>query len=317
VAECCTVSVVNWKGGVGKTTLTHHLAVGLQVMTEAEREEKLGMRRKPRVLLIDNDAQCNLTISCLGSDKFDKMVERGSGTMRELYATFLRDEDPDSDVEEFIVEGMVRKSKYENYEDIDVLSSHPDLIYTDMDFAIYSEPDFKKSMLGSNIYKFQVLDRILERVRERYDFIFIDCPPSMHYLTQNSIYTSDYYLIPMLPDWLSTYGIHSIVTKVDELNRMFRLAEDGNYVETELVGIVANKVREYKEKPIQSQSAIINDLKEQHRDQVFAQYLTDGDGISQASSMGVPVYAIAGSGGTARKQSELLQEILGEFLDKI
>ena len=129
MAECCTVSVVNWKGGVGKTTLTHHLAVGLQVMTEAEREEKLGMRRKPRVLLIDNDAQCNLTISCLGSDKFEKMVERGSGTMRELYATFLRDEDPDSDVEEFIVEGMVRKSKYENYEDIDVLSSHPDLIY--------------------------------------------------------------------------------------------------------------------------------------------------------------------------------------------
>lgn len=61
------VSIINWKGGVGKTTLTHHLATGLQEM-------KLGEGQEIKVLLIDADAQCNLSIACLKDDNYENVV---------------------------------------------------------------------------------------------------------------------------------------------------------------------------------------------------------------------------------------------------
>lgn len=315
--DCRTVSIVNWKGGVGKTTITHHLGTGLQVLDEGQRLEHLGQEEAPRVLFVDNDAQCNLTISCLGSDEYERLVNKGLKTGRDLYKIFLADEDAEVRVEDYILEGAVRRSEGRYFESIDLLPAHWDLAYTDMDFAIYSRPDFKESLAGPAVYKFRVLDRILEQVRDRYDFIFIDCPPSMHYLTQNAIYASDYYLIPTLPDWLAAYGLHSIVSKVDEMNRLFELAGNGQYRRTELVGIVPNSVKERNQEPIQSQASIIQRLKERYGDKVFYNYLTNGDGIPRASAVAYPVYSLGGSGANAAKQSVLLLRILCEFLDRI
>lgn len=314
--DCRTVSIVNWKGGVGKTTITHHLGTGLQVLDEGQRLEHLGQEEAPRVLFVDNDAQCNLTISCLGSERFEKMLGKGLKTMRELYGIFLEEDEPVVNVDDFILEGAVRKSASQSFERVDLLPAHPDLVYTDMDFAVYNRPNFKETMTGTPMYKFKVLERILKRVRDRYDFIFVDCPPSMHYLTQNAVYASDYYIIPILADWLSAYGVHSIVAKVDELNRWFELAGNGQYRSTELVGIVPNNVKEYNQEPIQSQAGIIEKLKERYGDGVFYNYLTNGDGVPRASSMACPVYTLSGSGGSAAKQSVLMLRILCEFLDR-
>ena len=64
--NCKVISIINWKGGVGKTTLTHHLGTGFAHLSEDERLQYLGKKDLPKVLLIDNDAQCSLSVSCLG-----------------------------------------------------------------------------------------------------------------------------------------------------------------------------------------------------------------------------------------------------------
>lgn len=317
IRKCRTTTVVNWKGGVGKTSIAYHLATGLEMLEPEHREDHLGYPEAPRVLLVDNDAQCNLTIACMGSDEFEKRLGKGLKTAVNLYDKFLQDDDPPVRVEDYILEGVVRKGASRFFEFVDILPAHPDLVYTDMNFAIYSRPDFKESMSGPPMYKFRVLDRILDRVRHRYDFIFIDCPPSMHYLTQNALYASDSYIIPALPDWFSAYGLHSIVAKVQEMNRLWEMAGNGRYQPTELAGIVFNHVKERNREPIQSQAAIIQGIRERYEDRVFYNYLTNGDGIPQALHTAQPVYTLAGAGGSAAKQTKLLRRILVEFLDRI
>lgn len=315
--ECRTTSIVNWKGGVGKTTIAYHLGTGLEMLEPEFREEHLGSAEAPRVLLVDNDAQCNLSIACLGAGEFEKMLARGSKTVADLYAAFLSGDSPAAKVQEYILRGAVRRDAARKFEKVDLLPGHPDLVFTDLNFTVYSRPDFKESMSGPPMYKFRVLDRILSQVRGEYDFIFIDCPPSMHFVTQNAVYASDFYLIPALPDWFSAYGLHSIVAKVQEFNRMWELAENGCYRATELAGIIMNQVVERKKRPISSQAAIYEGLKERYQDSVFYTYLTAGDAIPRALHEARPVYSLARSGGTAAKQARLLRRILVEFLARI
>ncbi|AGT31713.1 hypothetical protein M493_07135 [Geobacillus genomosp. 3] len=309
-----TVSVINWKGGVGKTTLTYHLAVGLQHLSRDQLEPLAYKNMPPKVLLVDADAQCNLCISCLTAEQFEHMIYRDkAGTLKDLIKHFLENERPPVDVHDYILPSCVRSGNDEVYTNIDLLPSHPDLIYTDMNIAVYSRPNFRKQLLGSDLYKFQLLDNILNTVKHEYDFIFIDCPPNLNYVTQNALYASDCYLIPTIPDKLSSYGILSIIHKVNDLNQMFRSAVKG-YTDTKLVGIVLNQIREYGNKPKDTQAYIINILKSMFHTEIFENYLTYGDGIPKASAFGYPVFALARSHPNSEKQSQCVKNITFEFV---
>lgn len=311
------ISVLNWKGGVGKTTLTHHLGTGLQELNLSDIKEYLHISRYPRVLLIDLDAQCNLSISCLRDDKFENLVYVNKiPTIKDLLDLFLTQDKPGIDVDDYILSKLVRRSadKYQ-YNNVDLLPAHQDLIYSDMNIAAYSRADFRSNLLNSDIYKFQILHRILQQVRMQYDFIFIDCPPNLNFITQNALYTSDYFLIPTILDKLSSYGIASIIHKVHSLNKTFASACE-DYTETKLAGIVANNVID-RGGPKASQALVLNALKTAYPDSLFECYLTYGDGIARASSEGIPVYALGTSLGNASKQSILLKNILKELLTRI
>ncbi|KHF26751.1 MULTISPECIES: ParA family protein [Anoxybacillus] len=95
---------------------------------------------------------------------------------------------------------------------------------------------------------------------DEYDFIFIDCPPNLNYITQNALYASNYYLIPAIPDRLSSYGISAIKNKVDELNERFQ-SSSKEYSDTKLIGIVLNFILEYGNQPKHTQTNMINTLK--------------------------------------------------------
>ncbi|MFC0298551.1 ParA family protein [Geobacillus jurassicus] len=314
-----TVSVINWKGGVGKTTLTYHLAVGLQHLSCDQPEPPTYRKTPPKVLLVDADAQCSLCISCLTAEQFEHMIYRDDtpiGTLKDLIAHFLESEQPPISVRDYILPACVQSGEGHAYAHIDLLPSHPDLIYTDMNIAVYSRPNFRKQLLGSDLYKFQLLDNILNTVKHEYDFIFIDCPPNLNYVTQNALYASDYYLIPTIPDKLSSYGILSIIHKVNDLNKMFRSAAKG-YTDTKLVGIVLNHVHEYANKPKGTQAYIIHALKDMFPTEIFENYLTYGDGIPKSSAFGYPVFALARSHSNSEKQSQCVKHITSEFLNKL
>ncbi len=64
----------------------------------------------------------------------------------------------------------------------------------------------------------EVLKSALSPKLKNFDFVLIDCPPNLGFITQNGIEISDYYLIPTIPDTLSTYGIPQIVKKIHDLS---------------------------------------------------------------------------------------------------
>ncbi|MDP4087092.1 MAG: AAA family ATPase, partial [Bacillota bacterium] len=64
-----------------------------------------------------------------------------------------------------------------------------------------------------------VLKRAVENYINSYDIVLIDCPPNLGIVTQNGLNISDYYLIPTIPDHLSTYGIPQIISSVNSFNR--------------------------------------------------------------------------------------------------
>lgn len=316
-SNCKVISVLNWKGGVGKTTLAHHIAVGMQHMKFEELEANFQTKGVPRILLIDADAQCNLSTVCLGEDVFeDEIINKKGNTLNNLIEAFLIDENQNLDVREFILKKSVRADIDKKYNNIDLISSHPDLIFTDMNIAVYSKPDFKNNLVNSSMYKFQMINNIIKRIKEDYDLIFIDCPPNLYYVTQNALFASDYYLIPTIPDRLSCYGIPSIYKKVNDLNDLLKQSCDG-YVETKLIGIVINCVKEYNSEPKETQATAISTLKESFGNKVFENYLNAGDGIPKAYELSYPVFQLEKTRTVAAKQCEQIRNIIREFLSRI
>ncbi|WP_458006500.1 ParA family protein, partial [Escherichia coli] len=61
-----------------------------------------------------------------------------------------------------------------------------------------------------------------DQVAEDYDYIILDCPPNINLVTQNAFFASELYLIPAIPDFLSTVGISLIKSEMDKLNKNFR-----------------------------------------------------------------------------------------------
>ncbi|CFX11794.1 P-loop containing nucleoside triphosphate hydrolase [Syntrophomonas zehnderi OL-4] len=311
------ISIINWKGGVGKTTLTHHLGTGIMHLEPEERVRYFGREDMPRVLLVDSDAQCSLSVACLDVETYERLIYREKReTLNDIYLPYLQNDRWESDVGSCILKWQVRASNRGTYPTVDLLPAHQELIFMDMNIAVYKRASMVGSLMESDVYKFQVLDQILLQVKDDYDFIFIDCPPSLNFLTLNAFYASDYYLIPTLLDLLAIYGLSSIVSRVEEMNGVFLRSADG-YTPTKLLGVVANNVREYKQEPKESQATIQQQLFNMVGDQLFQNYVTMGDGIPSANQVGYPVYALSGTNSKAKKQGQEMLAVLTEMLERM
>ena len=124
------VSMINWKGGVGKTTLTLHLAAGL------------ANRHSKRVLLIDLDAQCNLSFLAIGASSYISHAYTSAGaTLKNVFDDyFARTPTKASDV---ILTRQVRARAGKIYTQVDIILSHQELTLLDMKLAreeIWSRP---------------------------------------------------------------------------------------------------------------------------------------------------------------------------------
>ncbi len=59
-------------------------------------------------------------------------------------------------------------------------------------------------------------------MKDQYDYIILDCPPNINLVTQNAFFASEYYLIPAIPDFLSTVGMSLIKEKMEDINKDFK-----------------------------------------------------------------------------------------------
>ena len=188
------VSLINLKGGVGKTTTTVQLA------------ECLVSEFNDRVLVIDLDPQTNATISLIDEKKWGDLNDHRQ-TIAQLFLDKLEDTEV-FHIDTAIQDG-VSNLKLEN---LSLLPSSIDLINVQDRMS-----DIPRTT--GNLLPMEVLKTAIAGVLDRFDYVLIDCPPNLGYITQNGIEISDYYLIPTIPDALSTYGIPQIIDSIQRFSR--------------------------------------------------------------------------------------------------
>lgn len=187
------VSTINLKGGVGKTQMTVALA------------EFLAHKEDIKVLLIDLDPQTNATIALIGEEEWEKRNDDG----KTLYHLFTAQSGKCPNIQDFIIKGASTIGG--GISKLHLFPSSIDLIWLQDELPPFKQGNFYIEQMVSILHN--ALSSYLEQ--EQYEIVLIDCPPNLSTLTLNGLYISDYYLIPVIPDKLSTYGIPQILGKVD------------------------------------------------------------------------------------------------------
>lgn len=307
------VSLINWKGGVGKTTLTLHLAAGL------------ALRHHKRVLLVDLDPQCNLSFLALGVEPYIKHVySRKTNTLKNVFDDYFAHAQISAN--SVILDKSVRSSAGKVFAQVGIVLSHQELTLLDLKLAREkrSGRDHREET-QLEIEKLSIIRALLEQVNAEYDYVLLDCPPNVNLVTQNAFFASDYYLVPAIPDFLSTVGISLIKKYMDQFNADFRsmcsyAGVTQPYVDTKFAGIVFNMVDEYGGGPKAGHAEIMENVRHEQGAAVFDSYVTDGDGISAAAQMNIPVFAyrdLPRAHQNAEKQADYLGKVVDEFVTRI
>ncbi|MCF6300690.1 MAG: AAA family ATPase [Proteobacteria bacterium] len=166
------IAIANQKGGVGKTTTTVNLAIGLA---------QLGKT----VLLLDLDPQGNATMAC-GIDTRNL----------ELSACEVLLDECD------ITQATLRSAG----DLIDVVGSNTDLTAAELELMDNDTPQL-------------ALKNQLKKIKGEYDYILIDCPPSLNILTINALSAANSVLIPMQCEYYALEGLSSLLDTIDRVKQ--------------------------------------------------------------------------------------------------
>jgi chromosome partitioning protein len=193
-----TVCMINRKGGVGKTTLTLALA------------DFLSAIHGYRILVIDVDPQANASVMLLGEDDW-KLLEDAKLTVADLFERAVRLLEPSRALDLGQLIRMARHVKGASGQ-LHVLASSPRLQYI--------EENATETLASWSPYvgsAYMILHQTLfAHVMKAYDYVLIDCPPSIGMITLNALTISSGYLIPTIPDYVSTVGLTQVTQRVKE-----------------------------------------------------------------------------------------------------
>ncbi|MEN0007055.1 MAG: ParA family protein [Bacteroidota bacterium] len=240
------ISLLNHKGGVGKTTSAINIGAGLVELGKS-------------VLLIDLDPQANLTLS-LG-------IPRQPNTIYEA----VRGE---SDLHPVTVK-----------EGLDVVISTLDLSGAEMELINEAGREF-------------ILRELFEPLQDTYDYIIIDCPPSLGLLTLNALTSSDYVFIPLQTEFLAMQGlakIKQVIQKVKlRLNKKLRIG-----------GVIATM---YDNRKILNRD-VVSTIKKYFGEMVFNTYIRDNVALAEAPAQRKDIFAYSPNSPGAKDYLSLCREI--------
>lgn len=240
------LSLLNHKGGVGKTTSSINIGAGMVEMGK-------------KVLLIDLDPQANLTLS-LG-------IPRQKFTIYES----LRGESE-------LVPYTVKPG-------LDVITSSLDLSGAEMELINEAGREY-------------VLRELLDPVMEEYDFVIIDCPPSLGLLTLNALTSSDYVIIPLQTEFLALQGLTKIKQVIDKVR--FRLNK-----KLDICGVIATM---YDARKVLNRDVVETIIK-YFGEKVFKTYIRDNVALAEAPAQRKDIFDYNKSSMGAHDYLELCKEI--------
>jgi len=268
------ISFLNLKGGVGKTTIAVNVAANLSQYHDLD------------VLLVDLDPQTNSTVSLTSQENYVKL-KKARKTLKSMYDAQLKDE------ENFDFDQVVLK-KAGGVSRLDLLPSDLELI--DIDIKISHLPN-----------SHSIVRDTLEDTFEDYDFVVFDCPPNLGLLTQNGIFSSDYYVVPAQPDFLSTFGLDLVRGRVEWF--INRIKKSARKFELKYGGLIFSRVRHTAE-----HEAKMLELRSRKQYQpIFETIILERTAISEAAAMSVPV-CLSKTGFGWKDVDKMFRDLTKEFL---
>lgn len=299
------ISVINYKGGVGKTTVTANLGAELA---------RLGKK----VLLVDLDPQANLTFSFVGVDHWREELEERR-TIRDWYDAFL-DNNQSVSLQDLIVKPTQLRKALKGK--LDMLCSHLELINVDLELA----PMLSGTVRSLKLNSLRVLSRLQRGLQalpsDAYDFVLIDCPPNFNVVTQTAIVASNFLLMPSKADYLSTLGLDQLTKHVGDLVKRYnQFAADAAGVWQPInpmtLGVLFTMVSYYRGRPVRTLRQYIEDVSVKFKMPCLKTIVRENKtlfGDAEPDTYPVVLRAVSGKthSGVVRELKELTKEILAE-----
>lgn len=301
------VSVINCKGGVGKTTITANL--GAYIASKPK-----------RVLLIDLDPQAHLTFNFIDIGEWSKRYAENK-TIRDCFKSFTRGEsDYLAPLSKFIITARAGDHK------VDIITSHLDLLSTETELNAMINVMNDTIRAASFLKLHCLLRNALAELRNNYDLVLFDCPPNFNVLVKNAIVASDYYIVPAKLDYLSSVlGVESLQQNINkfvelyEMHRNFLKSNKYSPVLINMLGIVPMMVNFWRNDTlINTQEDFIKEL-EQKNYYIFQPIRNNSTVFGSGPQVGFPVVLTKPKifQKTQRAIVKELEDLGDEFLKRI
>lgn len=246
-------TIVNQKGGVGKTTTAINLGAYLGYFGQ-------------RVLIIDNDPQANAT-SCLGIDKNDV----DGGTYEVLIGA------------QPIMSQILHNPRFK----LSLLPSSPALAGAEIELIEVNKRESR-------------LQEVLEPIRSRYDYILVDCPPSLGLLTLNGLVAGrDGILIPVQCEYLALEGL-------GQLTQTIQRVKNALYSDLLIRGVILTMY----DGRTNLAADVVHEVQRFFGKQVFNTVIPRSIRLAESPSYGMPISVYAPESSGARAYAALAKELL-------
>ncbi len=289
------VSFINFKGGVGKTTLCVEIGASL------------ASKFNTRVLILDLDPQTNATLALMTEEAWQSHASE-KGTLKDFFDCCYSG--TTCNIKDLIVSKPVNYGGHLDH--LDLLPSHIELFGMDLRLATkYGHENIRAKLF---------LRKALQEISNSYDYILIDCPPNLYLATQNGLFASDYYLIVALAEYLSTLGIAHIQRSVRELfvEAQNVLVDAGviaaSFAEPKLLGIIFNRVR-YLDRGTGNEEAIMAQIRRKYEGIVFDTFVPQSTNIADRPQVKIPI-AVSGYAADQRYETRL-KTVAEEFYERV
>lgn len=258
---CKVIAIANQKGGVGKTTTTSNLGIGLA-------------KQGKKVLLIDADAQGSLTAS-LGIQEPDGLEI----TLATIMANIINDEEIKPGY------GILRHE-----EGVEFMPGNIEL-------------SGLETSLVNVMSRETVLRTYIEQQKDRYDYILIDCMPSLGMITINAFACADSILIPVQAAYLPVKGLEQLIKTIGKVKRQINLKLE---IEGILLTMVDNRTNYAKD----ISTLLIENYGS--RVKIFKESIPMSVRAAEISAEGVSIYQHDPNGKVASAYQSLTEEVLAD-----
>ena len=230
------LSIINQKGGVGKTTTAINLAAGLAL-------------KNKKILVIDLDPQGNATTG-LGLSNSESSDETIYGVLNGKKK----------------ISEVIKKTQFEN---LDLISSNVDLSGLEVETASDNRRAF---ILKEKITAY------LNDFSDKYDYMFVDCPPSLSLLTVMALVTSHSLVVPLQTEFFALEGLTQLIKTIDRIKINLN-------TNLKIKGILLTMY----DKRNKLSSQVEQEARDYFKEKVYSTVIPRNVRLSEAPSHGLPV----------------------------